>query len=439
MRIASATSWLVALTLVTLWTGPEGQARQAGTAAGAGAGAVKVFTGVRVPAIGSAPAQSGLTIVVRNGRIDSMGPAASVRAPAGAQTIDLDGKYLIPGLVAAHVHVSDIDGIKPRAYTDENTIRQLRLFARYGITTVYSLGGEQAPAFRARDTQDTPSLDRARIYLSGDIVTAATPAAAREAVKRLAAAKVDIVKIRVDDNLGAGQKMAPEVYRAVIDEAHALNLRVSAHIFYLEDAKNLLKAGVDMIAHSVRDLDIDDEFIALMKARNVPYCPTLSRETATFVYESTPSFFADPFFTREADKDMVARLQEPARQEAMRNSQSAQRYKQGLVIARRNVKKAADAGLLIAMGTDSGAFPERFQGYYEHLEMAMMAESGLSPAQVLEASTAGAARAMRLTDVGVLKAGAHADFVVLDRNPGDDIAHTKSISSVWIAGNRVAR
>jgi imidazolonepropionase-like amidohydrolase len=101
-------------------------------------------------------------------------------------------------------------------------------------------GGEQH-AFRARDTQDTPTLDRARLYLSGEIVTSATPDAARQAVARVAAAGADIVKIRVDDNLGSTEKMAPEVYRAVIDEAHARKLRVAAHIFYLEDAKNLLE------------------------------------------------------------------------------------------------------------------------------------------------------------------------------------------------------
>jgi imidazolonepropionase-like amidohydrolase len=210
-------------------------------------------------------------------------------------------------------------------------------------------------------------------------------------------------------------------------------------LFYLDDAKDLLRAGVDVIAHSVRDRDIDDEFIALMKARNVPYCPTLTREVSTFVYESTPAFFADPFFLREADRDVVARLQQPARQEAMRSSKSAQAYKAALAVARRNLKRAADAGVLIAMGTDSGPFPERFQGYFEHLEMEMMVEAGMTPAQVLRAATVDAARAMGVEGIGQLKPGAWADFVALERNPIEDIRHTRGIAGVWIAGNAVAR
>jgi imidazolonepropionase-like amidohydrolase len=231
--------------------------------------------------------------------------------------------------------------------------------------------------------------------------------------------------------------MPPEVYRAVIDEAHRLGLRVAAHIFYLEDAKALLRAGVDMIAHSVRDRDIDDEFIQLMKARGVPYVPTLTRELATFVYESTPQFFTDPLFLREADPAVVARLREPARQETTRTSASGRAYKAALVVAKRNLKRAADAGVLIAMGTDSGAFPERFEGYFEHLEMEMMAEAGLTPAEILRAATVNAARALGVEGVGRLTPGSWADFVVLDRNPLEDIRHTRSIASVWIAGNRV--
>jgi imidazolonepropionase-like amidohydrolase len=233
--------------------------------------------------------------------------------------------------------------------------------------------------------------------------------------------------------------MTPEVYAAVIDEAHRRGLRVAAHVFYLDDAKGLLRAGVDMIAHSVRDKEIDDEFVALMKARDVPYCPTLTREVSTFVYESTPKFFDDPFFLAEADPAMVARLKEPARQQAMAQSKSAQAYKAALKVAERNLKKASDAGLLIVMGTDSGAFPERFQGYFEHVEMAMMVDSGMTPVQVLRSATAGAARALKRTDIGKVEPGAWADFVVLERNPVDHIQDTRSILSVWIGGMSAGR
>jgi imidazolonepropionase-like amidohydrolase len=258
-------------------------------------------------------------------------------------------------------------------------------------------------------------------------------------VARVAALKPDFIKIRVDDNLGTTAKMPPAVYTAVIDEAHKRGLRVAAHIFYLDDAKALLRAGVDVIAHSVRDKDIDDEFIRLMKAKDVPYIPTLTRELSTFVYESTPEFLNDPFFLREADAALVAQLKEPARQSAMRASASAQAYKAALVVAKRNLKKASDAGLLIAMGTDSGAFPERFEGYFEHLELEMMADAGMTPPQILRAATSQAARAMKLDGVGNFQKGSWADFVVLDRNPLTDIRNTRSIASVWIAGNQVKR
>ena len=393
----------------------------------------RVFRGAR--AVQADGAIDAATIVVRDGRVMEIGTA--VRPPAGVPVVNLAGKFVVPGFISAHAHVSDIDGLRTRAYTEANTLRQLGVFARHGITTVWSLGGEQAPAFAARETQDVPTLDRARIYVAGPVVSATTSGAGRAAVFVLAGMKADIVKIRVDDNLGSATKMAPEVYRAVIEEAHRLGLRVAAHIFYLEDAKALLRAGVDMIAHSVRDTDIDDEFIEMMKARTVAYCPTLTRELATFVYESTPSFFADPLFLREADPALVAQLQEPARQDAMRQSKSAQAYKAALVVAKRNLKRAADAGVLIAMGTDSGAFPERFEGYFEHLEMEMMAEAGLTPAQVLRAATVDAARAMRLDDAGRLAPGAWADFVVLDRDPLADVRNTRAIASVWIAGNQV--
>jgi len=399
----------------------------------------KAFVGARIIDGPGKPAIENATLIVRDGRVEAVGPASAVKPPAGAQTINLAGKFIIPGLISTHVHVSDVQGLRPPAYTDENTLRQLGVFARYGVTTVLSLGGEKEPAFKARDAQNTPSLDRARIYLAGDVITGGTPQEARQMAARVAAMKPDIIKIRVDDNLGSTPKMPPEVYRAVIDEAHQRGLRVAAHIFYLEDAKDLLRAGADIIAHSVRDKEIDDEFISLMKKRDIPYCPTLTREISTFIYESKPAFFSDPFFLREADREVVAQLQEPQRQEAMRKSATAQRYKEALAVAKRNLKKAIDAGLLVAMGTDAGPFANRFQGYFEHLELEMMAESGLTPAQIIRSATSDAARAMKVDGIGALKKGAWADFVVLERDPLKDIRNTRSIASVWIAGNQVKR
>ena len=188
---------------------------------------VKAFVGARVFDGSGKPAIENATLVVRNGRVEAVGPSSAVKAPAGAQTINLAGKFIIPGLISTHVHISDVQGIRPPAYTEENTLRQLGVFARYGVTAVLSLGGEKEPAFKARDAQNTPSLDRARIYLSGDVITGRTPQEAREMVARVAALKPDIIKIRVDDNLGASPKMPPEVYRAIIDEVPST--RASRH------------------------------------------------------------------------------------------------------------------------------------------------------------------------------------------------------------------
>jgi len=403
------------------------------------AGGVTVFTNARIIAMGpgiESLQTTAMSIVVRDGKVAAVDKGLN---PAGARIVDLAGTYVVPGFVAAHAHISDVNGLKPRAYTEENTRRQLGVYARYGVTTVFSLGGEQAPAFALRDAQSAPGLDRARIFVAGDVITGRTPDEARQNVARVAALKPDIIKIRVDDNLGTTAKMTPDVYRAVIEEAHARKLRVAAHIFYLDDAKDLLKAGVDMIAHSVRDKELDDETILLMRKRFVPYCPTLTREISTFVYESTPAFFNDPFFLREADKDVVAQLQDPARQKAMASSATAQRYKAGLEIAKRNLKKASDAGVLIVMGTDSGPSAERFQGFFEHLEMSMMAEAGMAPGDVVRAATINTARAIGRNDIGGLTPGMWADMVVLTQNPARDISATRAIKSVWIAGVELKR
>jgi imidazolonepropionase-like amidohydrolase len=386
---------------------------------------VKAFTGATLIDGTERPPVANATIVVRDGRIVAVGPGSTVAIPRDAQRIALDGKVVIPGLINAHGHV--------------NEPRDLATYAAYGVTTVFSLGGEPPSVFAARAEQATPMLARARVFLAGPVITARTPAEARSRVAEAAAQKVDIIKIRVDDNLGTADKMPPEVYRAVIDEAHERGLRVASHLFYLADAKSLLAAGTDFVAHSIRDADVDDEVIAALKARGTCVSPTLMREVSTFVYESTPDFFADPFFLAHANPEWVATLRDTARQRATRASPSAQRYKVALEVASRNLKRLTEAGVPIAMGTDTGP-TGRFQGYFELMELELMVKAGMTPRQALTAATRDAARCMKLDrELGTLEAGKWADLVVLEADPLSNISNLRRISSVWIAGNKIAR
>lgn len=401
---------------------------------------LQAFTGARIIDGTGAPAVENGVLVVRDGRIEAVGAADAVETPPDAEQIDLGGRTIMPGLVNAHGHVNDVRGLAsdPAFYTEEHVESQLGLYARYGVTTVFSLGGDGPAGVAVRDRQrEDPDLNRARFFLSGNIPTGPTPEEAVEQAVQAIELGADIVKIRVDDNLGASTKMTPETYQAVIDTAHERGLRLAAHLYYLEDAKGLLDAGADLLAHSVRDTEVDDEFIAQLRESGVCYCPTLMREVSTYVYESRPDWFDDAFFLKEAAPEVVAALEDPAFQERQRNSASAQTYKAQLEVAKANLKALSDAGVPIAMGTDTGP-AARFQGYFEHGELSLMVESGLSPMETIVAATSGAARCMEVdADLGSLEAGKWADFLVLGANPLDDIGNTRTLESVYIAGNPV--
>jgi len=404
-----------------------------GIVSGAGA-TTRAFTGALL-FDGTGNVLENATLVVRDGRIVAAGTGLAV--PMDAERVDLASRFVMPGLVSAHGHVGATKGLRsgPELYSRENVLEQLRLYARYGVTTVTSLGDDREDGFRVRDEQDVPTLDRARLHVAGPVVDATTPDAARAQVATVAAMKPDWIKIRVDDTLGTTKKMPPEVYRTVIEETHKRGLRVAAHLFYLADAKDLVASGVDMIAHSVRDAPIDQAFAADLARRGLCTCPTLMREVSAFAYADEPAFFADPFFQKDADPAVIAELRTPERRERVRSSATA-RYREALRTASANLKTLADAGAPIAFGTDTGP-PARFQGYFEHEELRLMVEAGLTPTQALVAATSGTAKCLGLKAVGRLEPGAWADFLVLRDDPRTDIRNTHSLESVWIAGNRV--
>ena len=388
---------------------------------------------------GRAPIESA-TVLVRDGRIAAAGATAAVTVPAGATRVNLSGKTIVPGLINAHAHVNASDD-STQSIRDQ-LLAQLRLYADYGVTTAFVLGSTAADlpdALRLRDEQERTALDRARMYVSSPSVRGVTTAdEARERANRDADMKVDGLKIHINGN---ATDMRPDVYGALIDQAHKRGLRVAAHLYYTNDAWGLLKAGVDVFAHSVRDKDIDAAMIAELKRRNVGYIPTLTRDLSVFVYETTPPFFSDPFFLRHAAdyRAEMTRLSDPGLQEKTRNNKQAQTTKQALAQASRNVKILADAGAPIAMGTDTGAGEGRWQGYFEHVELELMVKAGLTPMQALVAATGGAASVMKIDGhLGTLQPGKWADLLVLSANPLTDIRNTRQIDSVWIAGRRVA-
>lgn len=402
---------------------------------------VTAFVGGRV-LDGTGQMIESATVVVRDGLIAEVGPAASVRVPDGATRVDTRGKTLMPGLVNAHGHLSAVDGLKsgPQYYTRAGLERQLRAYATYGVTTVFSLGDDQADAFALRAEQATAPPARARVFVAGPIVYEQTAEAARAATDTVIALKPDLLKVRVDDNLGTSRKMPEVAWRATLERAKAAGLTLAAHIFYLADAKALAEAGNTFIAHSVRDVPVDDAFLAAMRRGNQCYSPTLMREVSTYVYEATPSWANDPFFRRAYGADVVADISNANRQAQFRASPPwalGQKYKAGLEVAKVNLKRVHDAGVRVAMGTDTGP-AGRFQGFFEHLELEMMVQAGLTPMQALVSATGTAAACWgRQGVIGTIAKGAQADLLVLAKNPLDDITNTRALEAIYIGGRRI--
>jgi imidazolonepropionase-like amidohydrolase len=256
-------------------------------------------------------------------------------------------------------------------------------------------------------------------------------------VAQLAGKKVDVVKIWVDDHLGREKKIPLDLAKAIIADAHKHGVKVAAHVFYLDDAKALVDAGLDGLAHSVRDKPVDDELIASMKKHGAfQSAPTLAREESTFIFAKPAPFLDDPFFTRGVAPTVLATLRSPEYQHKVASDPDYAEYPRFLKMAMRNLKKLSEAGVEIGFGTDSGP-PARFQGYSEHREMELMVTSGLTPMQVITDATRNAAEFLRAKDLGTLERGKWADLVVLSRNPLQDIRNTRAIEMVMIAGNRI--
>lgn len=378
-------------------------------------------------------ALANATLVTKDGRVVAV---LEDQIAAGAEVIDLAGRFIVPGFINAHGHVSGRWADDSVVDLADRVRGDLALYARYGVTTVLSLGGEPPEAAAVRSDQSDTALNHARFYMAGAVIADTDPVAARATVASNVEMGADWLKIRVDDNLGAGQKMPWPAVQAVFDASVVADKRVATHIFYMDDAARVLDMGSGLIAHSVRDRQVDDAFVAKMLSSDVCYVPTFTRELSTFVYGERPDFFDDPFFLEAAKPAEMERVSDPQFMSRMASSPTAAGYRQALQVARVNLRILAGSGVPIAFGTDSGP-AGRFPGYFEHIEFFMMVDAGLTPRESLLSATSVAADCLGLDDVGTLEPGKQADFLVLTQNPLTDIRATRSIESVFISGNEV--
>lgn len=405
---------------------------------------------------GKAP-MSGAAMLVTDGRIQWVGPAGQVKAPAGAQTVDLAGKFVMPGIINLHGHLGNVIDMTqdPKFFTKQNAEAQLKTYAQFGVTSMLSMGSDQPLVYELRAAQRAGRPTMARIYTAGKGFTGingypttvpgmkgvpyevATAEQVRKAMEELAPQHPDFVKIWVDDHLGKEKKIDTEVSRAIISEAKKKGLRTCAHIFYYSDAKALSDAGLYACAHSVRDRDVDDALIASMKKNGTWQLGTLAREYSVFAYGKRQSFYDDPFFQQATGKKVLGMIDNDAYRAKLNSDKDMPKYPGFLATAQKNLKKLYDAGVKVGFATDSGP-PARFSGFSEHKEMELMAEAGFTPSQIITIFSKNSAEFLGAQkDLGTLEKGHWADMVVLTKNPLQDIRNTHSIDAVYIAGNKV--
>ena len=419
---------------------------------------IVLYEGARlISGDGSAPIEDS-AFLVENGTITRVGRKGDVTAPGGAVRVNLAGKTVMPTLIDAHGHPGFQRGLTYSAanFTRENIADDLNRALYFGVAAVQSQGIEKGDiTYQIRADQEAGKLGGALLHIAGRGIGApnAGPGAAayagiayevtteeqgRKAVQELAARKVNLIKIWVDDRNGRAPRLATNLFKAIIDEGHRHGLQVNAHVFYYTDAVELVDAGIDALVHLVRDKEMDDALVASIVKHNVYVMPNLAPEWNT--YTELPHWLkdGDPLMTLLQESVPPAVIARMKKAYEAPDPAAVQRARTQYAILQRSLARLAKANARITLGPDTGLEDHLF-GLSEQHELESMVKSGMTPMQVIVAATSRPAQYMKLTKMGTLAAGKEADFLVLDRNPLDDITNTQRISKIYMKGAEVDR
>ncbi len=399
------------------------------------------------------------SLLVANRLVARVGPAGAITVPASVRRVDLSGKTIMPPLIGTHGHPGFQHGLSYSAanYTRETVVSDLARALYFGVSVVQSQGIETGDLFyQLRAEQPSGRPLGARLQVAGRGIGApnagpggatyagiayevTTEAEARQAVEELAAHKVDMVKIWVDDRNGRAPKLSAPLYRVIIKAAHARKIRVIAHVFYHADAVDLVDAGIDAFAHLVRDTVMDDRLVAAIVKKNVVVMGNLTTPLKP-TFAATPPWLTtgDPMMTLLRATVTPPVLERMRAYYSKRDPKAVEGAQQRYGILQRSLAKLNAAGAHIVLGADTGLEDHPF-GFAEQLELQAMVEAGMTPAQAIVAATGRAAEFVGRRDRGVLRVGKRADFLVLDANPLADITNTRRIARVVIGNVEVDR
>jgi imidazolonepropionase-like amidohydrolase len=412
-----------------------------------------LFEGARlVVGNGSAPIENS-AFTIENGQFTRVGKKGELTPSPGMVRVDLTGKTVIPALLDAHAHVGYTKGLTDlqENYTRENFTDILRRYAYSGVAAVESLGSDRGDL--PYQIQDGPPISDAARYVTtgrglappmqgpGPAVLKPAPygvtneAEARKDVQELAATRVRIIKIWVDDRNGTVTKLSPEISRAIIDEAHKRNLLVVAHASKLDDLKDLVRSGLDGSAHIGLVANVDDELVTLLKARPQFFFTGLVGGSYRGVEPGRPKWFDDPLLRAVVPGAQLKRLGDSM---AARPQDAVNRTRERFEQLKGIVAKLRSANVRIALGTDAGP-GDQFFGWGVHYELETMVALGMTPMQAIVSGTQTSAEVMGLKQLGTVAAGKSADFVVLDANPLDNIVNSRKIDKVYLRGSEVNR